>query len=90
MLQNFMNGFDAQTVAAITAAYRVDGAIMLPMINLGCGISTVVAQNTGAKSYQRAKRGGLVGMGVMAVVATILTAAVAPSGGTLVCIFGPF
>ncbi|MDU4960701.1 MAG: MATE family efflux transporter [Sporomusaceae bacterium] len=87
-LQNFMNGFGAQTVAAITAAYRVDGVIMLPIINLGYGISTVVAQNTGAKNHQRAKRGAFVGMGVMVVVATILTVAVAPSGGNLVSMFG--
>lgn len=88
MLQNFMNGFGAQTVAAITASYRVDGVIMLPIINLGYGISTVVAQNTGARNHQRAKRGVFVGMSVMAVVATILTVAVTPSGGTLVSIFG--
>lgn len=88
VLQNFMNGFGAQTVAAITASYRVDGVIMLPIINLGYGISTVVAQNTGARNHQRAKRGLFVGMGVMAVVAAILTIAVAPSGGTLVSIFG--
>jgi putative MATE family efflux protein len=87
-LQNFMNGFGAQTVAAITASYRVDGIIMLPIINFGYGISTVVAQNTGAGNHQRAKRGVFVGMGVMAVVAVILTIAVIPNGGTLVSIFG--
>ena len=88
MLQNFMNGFGTQTVAAITTAYRVDGVIMLPIINLGYGISTLVAQNTGAGNKQRAKRGGFVGMGIMAVVAIILTVAVISTGDALVSMFG--
>ena len=48
LLQNFMNGFGTQTVAAITTAYRVDSIILLPIINLGSGISTIVAQSYGA------------------------------------------
>ena len=43
-----MNGFGTQTVAAITTAYRVDSIILLPIINLGSGISTIVAQSYGA------------------------------------------
>ncbi len=88
LLQNLMNGFGTQTVAAITTAYRVDGVIMLPIINLGYGISTVVAQNTGAGNHQRAKRGVFVGMGIITAVAIILTAAVIPTGGALVSLFG--
>ncbi len=86
-LQNFMNGFGAQTVAAITASYRVDGVIMLPIINLVYGISTVVAQNTGAGNHQRTKRGVFVGIGVMALL-PLSYSTVTPSGGTLVSIFG--
>lgn len=48
ILQNFMNGFGSQTVAAITTAYRVDTIVILPMTNLGSGISTLVAQSCGA------------------------------------------
>ena len=48
LLQNFMNSFGTQTVAAITTAYRVDSILLLPIINLGSGISTVTAQNMGA------------------------------------------
>jgi len=54
-LQNFMNGFGTQTVAAITSAYRIDCIILLPIINLGTAISTVVAQNTGANKHERAR-----------------------------------
>ena len=48
VLQNFMNGFGTQTVAAITTAYRVDSIVMVPILNLGSGISTLVAQDYGS------------------------------------------
>ena len=44
ILQRFMNGFGDQTVAAITTAYRVDSVLLLPIINFGSGIATVVGQ----------------------------------------------
>src|SRR5699024_4280920 len=37
ILQNFMNGFGSQTVAAITTAYRVASIVILPILNLGSG-----------------------------------------------------
>lgn len=38
-----MNSFGTQTVAAITTAYRIDSIILLPIVNLGSGISTIAA-----------------------------------------------
>ena len=87
-LQNFMNSFGTMTVAAITTAYRVDSIIMLPVINLGTGISTVTSQNTGAGEYKRARRCLLVGSCVMAVVAVVLTLFVLNFGGMLIGVFG--
>ena len=87
-LQNFMNSFGTLTVAAITTAYRVDTIIMLPVINLGTGISTVTSQNTGAGEHKRAKRCLLVGSGIMAVVAALLTMFVLKFGGSLIGLFG--
>lgn len=87
-LQNFMNGFGTQTVAAITSAYRVDCIILLPIINLGTAISTVTAQNIGAGKTERARRSLFVGCGIMTVVSLILTALVVGLGGSLVAMFG--
>lgn len=87
-LQNFMNSFGTLTVAAITTAYRVDTIIMLPVINLGTGISTVTSQNTGAGEHKRAKRCLFVGSGIMAVVAALLTMFVLKFGGSLIGLFG--
>ena len=88
LLQNFMNGFGTQTVAAITTAYRIDSIILLPIVNLGSGISTVVAQNHGAGEEKRARRTFAVGSGMMAVVSLLMTALVIPTGGFLIAMFG--
>lgn len=87
-LQNFMNGFGTQTVAAITSAYRVDSVILLPIINLGTAISTITAQNTGAGKPERVRRSLTSGAGIMTAVSLALTAAVVVFGGWLVSIFG--
>lgn len=87
-LQNFMNGFGSQTVAAITSAYRIDSIILLPIINLGTAISTVVAQNTGAGYHERAGRGLAVGSAMMTAVSLSLTALVMALGGSLIAMFG--
>lgn len=88
LLQNFMNGFGTQTVAAITTAYRVDSIMMLPIINLGSGISTVVAQNIGAGNEKRAKRVLFVGLVMMLGVSACLTVFVLTAGGPMIAIFG--
>ena len=88
ILQNFMNGFGSQTVAAITTAYRVDTIVILPMTNLGSGISTLVAQSCGAGDEKRARKTFLVGTGMMAAVSLLLTCLVIPMGGFLISIFG--
>lgn len=84
----FMNGFGSQTVAAISTAYRVDSVILLPVFNLGTGISTLAAQSTGAGEHQRARRFLYVGSAMMAVVCILLSALVVLLGGPLVGLFG--
>lgn len=88
ILQNFMNSFGTQTVAAVTTAYRVDSIIMVPVINLGSGISTLVAQDTGSGDMKHAKKTFAVGAVMMAAVSLLLTALVIPTGGQLIALFG--
>lgn len=88
VLQNFMNGFGTQTVAAITTAYRVDTIIFLPMINIGSGISTIVAQSCGAGRQKDAPRIVKAGLTLMVTVSLGLTALVIPFGGALISLFG--
>ncbi len=88
ILQNFMNGFGTQTVAAITTAYRVDSIVMVPILNLSSGISTLAAQSCGAGETRRARRIFQAGLGIMAGVALLLTVLVIPTGGDLIALFG--
>lgn len=88
-LQNFMNEFGSSTlVAAITTAYRVDTVLMLPVINLSAGISTITAQSAGAGDEERARRTLAVGTGIMSVTALALTALIMAIGGNLIAMFG--
>lgn len=87
-LQDFMNGFGTQTVAAITTAYRVDTVLLLPIINLSSGISTVAAQNMGAGQTSRARETLRVGCFIMAVTSLVLTGAVLGIGEPVIALFG--
>ncbi len=88
ILQNFMNGFGSQTVAAITTAYRVDTIVILPMTNLGAGISTLVAQSYGAGETRKIRKIFAVGTLMMVAVSILLTCLVIPMGGHLIALFG--
>lgn len=68
-----MNGFGEQTVARITTAYRVDTVIILPIVNFGSGIATVVAQNIGAGNQRGAKKVLKAGMVMISIVSLRLT-----------------
>lgn len=88
VLQNFMNGFGTATVAAITTAYRIDSVIMLPVFNLGTGISTMTSQNIGAKDSLNARKCLRVGIWLTALVSFVLTVLVILTGENLIRIFG--
>ena len=88
VLQGFMNGFGTATVAAITTAYRVDCIALLPVINLGSGISTLVAQNYGAGDKKKGWKVFTVGLVLMSVVSLALTMVIVLFGGKMIALFG--
>ncbi|MFD3158491.1 MATE family efflux transporter [Haloimpatiens sp. FM7330] len=57
VLQSLVNGFGKETVAAYTAASRIDSFASMPIMNLGTAISTFVGQNLGAGREERVKKG---------------------------------
>lgn len=87
ILQRFMNGFGDQTVAAITTAYRVD-SVLLPIINFGSGIATVVGQNIGAGRPERAKQAMKTGAAMIAGISLLLTLLIVAAGKALIAMFG--
>lgn len=88
VLQRFMNGFGEQTVAAITTSYRVDSVIILPIVNFGSGIATIVAQNIGAGNRARAQKVLKIGSIMIALISLGLTAFVLLAGESLIEMFG--
>lgn len=88
ILQSYMNSFGNDTVTAITTAYRVDTIILLPIVNLGSGISTLTAQSHGAGDGVRARR--ILGAGIllMLAISILLTCIIIPTGGFLIAMFG--
>ena len=86
ILQDFMNRFGTDTVTAITTAYRIDTLVMLPIVNLGSGISTLTAHCTEDKI--RTRKTLIAGTILTLVVSLLLTVFVIPTGGKLIALFG--
>ena len=88
VLQDFMNRFGTDTVTAITTAYRIDTLILLPIVNLGSGISTVTAHSHGAGDTIRTRKTLSAGTILTLVVSAFLTGLVIPTGGKIIALFG--
>lgn len=56
-LQGMVNSYGTDTVAAYTAASKVDSFASMPIMNFGAAISTFVGQNLGANKPERVKNG---------------------------------
>jgi len=88
VLQNFMNGFGASTVLAVTTAYRVDSIMLLPVINLGSAISSMVARSKGAGNEERIKNYLWTGLALMVGISGVLALAMYLFGAYFVGFFG--
>lgn len=88
ILQNFMNGFGTHTVAAITTAYRIDSIMLLPIVNLGSAISTMVAQSKGAGKKENIKSYAFSGLALMIIISLIMSLIMAIFGSKLISMFG--
>ncbi len=82
VLQYAINGLGAPSVAAFTAAMRVDQLAAAPLNSFGIAIATYVAQNRGARQWRRIR----VGVFRTSVVSVALAIVV---GLTLIAISGP-
>lgn len=88
ILLNFLNGLGTSMVIAITTAYRIDSIIMLPLINIGTGISTITAQNKGAGNHKRARQTLTSGTILSICISILLMLFVLQFGEELIGIFG--
>ncbi len=56
-LQGLINSFGTDIMAGYTAASKIDGLAIIPMVQIGNAASTFAAQNVGAGQYDRVVKG---------------------------------
>ena len=66
----------------------MDTVLLLPVINFGSGIATVVAQNIGAGEPERARKALKTGAVMMAGISLGLTVLILVAGEALIAMFG--
>lgn len=85
----YMNWFDAETVAGIGVAQRLDRFVILPAKSFGITMTTCVGQNLGAGNYARIKRGERGCMAIALTVTLALSAIVYFFASQCVALFNP-
>lgn len=73
LIQAVVNRFGSIFIAGYTAACKIDGMAIVPMVNAGNAVSTFVAQNMGAGKPERAQKGYHIGL-LMAVAIGVVIA----------------
>jgi len=86
-LSRIVNGFGTITIAAYTAASRLDSFASMPAMNLSMAVSSFVGQNLGAKKPERVKKGHLVALAMAGCISLSITAIVFIFGRELVALF---
>ena len=57
MIQGLVNSFGITTMSAFAAAVKIDSFAYMPVQDFGNAFSTFIAQNKGAKEYERIQKG---------------------------------
>ena len=86
-VQGIVNTFGADTIAAFTAASKIDSIAYLPVQDFGNAFSTYVAQNKGAKNTERILEGVVSASKTIVLFCLVLSTAIFFSSGRLMTIF---
>lgn len=87
LIQSCVNSFGSTFLAGYTAALKIDGIAIVPMVNIGNAVSTYVAQNIGAGKYERIKGGYRTGIAMVILVGGIMGVLMQFFGTTFVGLF---
>jgi len=87
-LQNFMNNFGAATVLAVTTGYRIDCIMILPIINMGAAISSLVARSKGEENPEKIRSYLKNGLFLMIGISILLGATMFFFGAAFISFFG--
>jgi len=86
-IQGLVNSFGSVTMAAYTAASRIDSIAMMPIMNLGMATSTFTAQNIGAGEMERVRRGYKRSLAMVSVCCIVTSIVILIFGPNLISIF---
>lgn len=86
-MQKMVNDFGANTMAAFTAAGRIDSFAIMPIMNFGTAVSTFVGQNIGAGKLHRVKKGYLTTVAMGTAVSLFVTLGLFIFGEALIRMF---
>jgi putative MATE family efflux protein len=86
-VQGLVNSFGGVTMAAYTAAGRIDSFAMMPIQNFSMALSTYVGQNVGANRLDRVRQGLLATLGLVVVSCLLVSLLVFTVGPSLIEVF---
>jgi len=86
-VQGLVNSFGSVTMAAYTAAGRIDSIAMMPIMNLGLAVSTFTAQNIGAGKLNRVRRGYKETLVMVAACCVVTSTIILRFGPNLIQLF---
>lgn len=89
MLTRIVNQFGPATMAAYTAAARIDSFASMPAMNLSQALMTFTGQNMGAGKTERVHKGHRAAIIINSVISLAITLLVTLAGKYLVGIFTP-
>lgn len=86
-MQSLINSFGTDVMAAYTAAVRIDGIAIVPIVQIGNATSTFTAQNIGAGQVERVPKGYHVSLLMNAVICAAVGVLLFFLGGAFVGLF---
>ncbi len=72
VVQSNINAFGDVAMAGVGAYFKIEGFVFLPTTAMSMALPTFISQNLGAKQYDRAKKGAVVGIISGALVAELI------------------
>lgn len=86
-VQGLVNSFGPITMAAFTAAGRLDSLANMPAMNLSMSVSTYTGQNLGANRVDRVQAGLIAALKIMAIITVTMSVVVFVAGPYLIQVF---
>jgi Na+-driven multidrug efflux pump len=87
MIQRLVNTFDPNIAKGYYAAIKIDGIAITPMVSVGNAVSTFIAQNMGAKKFDRLAKGYHAGLWLDLSLSVLIAGLVLPFGGFFLSFF---